>query len=308
MGGLVGGVVSGIGGLLGSRSASKAAKATANAQMEAAKLAAEQARFKPIGVTNAFGSSNFATDASGNLTSAGYTVNPQLAALRDQLLGLAGGTNLAGSQNALQQAQQGLFSTVAGSGDIGGATQRLFQQRQNLMAPQRERDLSQLRNQIFQGGRSGLSVGGTTAGGFAAANPEMQAFFNAQRQADDALLAQSEQDARKYRADDLSTFGGLFGLQNQSIAPLLGLLQGAQGIEGIGRSAYEDSLKLGQLQQNQASANALLTGSNNAANTSLVGANLKNAGLQGLFNTAGNIFSGLPNPWIKPPVMNPGEE
>lgn len=286
-------------GLLGfnaSRHAAKAQRAAADAQMAAAERAAEESRFRPIGVTNAFGSSNFTTDSEGRVTGAGYTINPQLAAIRDQLLGLAGNTNVAGANDAIQQAQQGLFSSVAGSGDIMGATQRLFNQRQNLMAPQRERDFANLRNNVFQAGRSGLAVGGTNAGGFAAANPEMQAYFNAQRQQDDALLAQSEQDARRYRQDDLSTFGGLFNLQGQSMSPLLSLLQGAQGVEGIGRSAYEDSLRLGQLNQNTAGANALLSGGMAAADSRLAAANTANAGRtaigQGILDSATRLFTG----------------
>lgn len=294
MGSAVGGLVSGVGGILGSRSAAKAQRAAAEAQQKAAQQAAEESRFRPIGVTNAFGSSDFKFDpATGRLSSASYSVDPRLAAIRDQLLGFAGNTNVGGANEAIQAGQAGLFDAVAGAGDIMGQTQRLFNQRQNLLAPQRERDLANLRNASFQAGRGGLAVGGTNAGGYAAANPEMQAFFNAQRQSDDSLLAQSEQDARRYRGDDLSTFGGLFNLQQQSMAPLMGFLQGAQGVEGVGRSAYEDSLKLGQLQQNPTGANALLQGGMAAAQSNLAAANSKNAGLQGLFGLAGNVLGGL---------------
>lgn len=298
MGGLVGGLVSGIGGIIGSNKAAKAQRAAADAQMAAAKQAAEESRFRPIGVTNAFGSSNFTFDPeTGSVSGASYNVDPRLAAIRDQLLGFAGSTNIGGAQEALQAGQEGLFGSVAGAGDIMGQTQRLFRQRQDLLAPQRERDLANLRNASFQAGRSGLAVGGTSAGGYAAANPEMQAFFNAQRQQDDNLLAQSEQAARNYRADDLSTFGGLFGLQQQSLAPMMGFLQGAQGVEGLGRSAYEDSLKLGTLNQNTAGAQALMNGGMAAAQSNLAAANTKNAGLQGLFGLAGNVLGGMSNPF-----------
>lgn len=305
MGGLVGPVLGAVGGIIGGNKAAKAQRAAADAQAAAAKQAAEEARFRPIGVTNAFGSSNFQFDPStGRLSGASYEVNPQLAALRDQLLGFAGGSNVGAAQQALQQGQQSLFGTVAGAGDITGQTQRLFQQRQSLLAPQRERDLANLRNQSFQAGRSGLAVGGTEAGGFAAANPEMQAFYNAQRQADQALLAQSEADARNYRTSDLQTLGGLFGLQQQSLSPLMAYLQGGQGIENLGKSAFDTSMELGRAQQNPTGANALYQGGMASAQTRLGAQNTQNAGLSNLFGVGANLLGSYFGGKVPPPVTS----
>lgn len=296
MGGLVGGALGAIGGIVGANKSAKAQKAAADAQIAAAKQAAEEARFRPIGVTNAFGSSNFQYDPeTGRLSGASYDVNPQLAAIRDQLMGFAGNTNVGGAQQAIQQGQQGLFGSIANAGDIQGETQRLFGQRQDLLAPQRERDLAGLRNNSFQAGRSGLSVGGTNAGGFAAANPEMQAFFNAQRQQDNALLAQSEGDARNYRANDIQTLGGLFGLQQGSLSPLMSYLQGAQGVDNIGKGAFDTSMMLGQANQNQGGANAMYQGGMAAAGTNLRANDLRNQGMMGLFNVGSQLAGGLNN-------------
>jgi len=295
MGGLVGSVLGGsiVGNLITGNSAAKAQKRAGEQQMEAARLAAEESRFRPIGVTNAFGSSNFQFDpTTGRVSGASYNVNPQLAAIRDQLMGFAGNTNIGGAQQAIQQGQQGLFGSIANAGDIQGQTQRLFGQRQDLLAPQRERDLAALRNQSFQGGRSGLAVGGTNAGGFAAANPEMQAFFNAQRQQDNALLAQSEGDARNYRGNDIQTLGGLFGLQQGSMNPLMSYLQGAQGIDNLGKSAFDTSMQLGQANQNQAGANALFQGGNAQANANLNSAATRLGAQQNAMNSFSGLFSG----------------
>jgi hypothetical protein len=105
-----------------------AANTSANAQLEAARLAAAEARFRPVGITTRFGKSNFqfgipnvsapvATDfatpeefaaaqsayqgrllSEGRLTGAGYEVSPELRAYQDRLMGLTGG--------ALTQAEQ----------------------------------------------------------------------------------------------------------------------------------------------------------------------------------------------------------
>jgi hypothetical protein len=103
-----------LGGLLGGRSARKAAEAQANAQREAAQLAAEEARFRPVGITTRFGASQFQTDPQGRVSGASYTLDPQLAAMQNRFLGLAGGglsqAEMAQQQFApLGQAAQGLF-------------------------------------------------------------------------------------------------------------------------------------------------------------------------------------------------------
>lgn len=282
-----------VGGLVSSRNAKKGAQSAADAQAEAARVAAEESRFRPIGITNAFGSSNFTFDPeTGRLSGAGYTVDPRLAGIRDQLLGLgtSSSQNLGNVNQAFLQGQQGLLGSVANAGDIQGQTQRLFEQRQSLLAPQRERDLANLRNQSYQAGRSGLAVGGTNAGGFAAANPEMQAYFNAQRQQDDALLAQSEQDARNYRANDISTLSSLFSGQGGSIAPILQMLQGSGGAEELGRSGFDLGTSLGGRVANPSGGSMLQQGLNAAAQSNLAASNIQNQMTSSLFNTGANLW------------------
>lgn len=76
--------------------------------------------------------------------------------------------------------------------------QRYVSQQQELLAPTRERQLAQLQNQLYQTGRSGLSVGATGArpsgaAGLGAASPEMEAYYNALAQQDASLAAQAQQ-------------------------------------------------------------------------------------------------------------------
>ena len=87
---LIGGGLSLAGGLLGGRSAERAARTSAEAQREAGLLAAEEARFRPVGITTRFGRSMFDYGPEGRVTGAGYEVSPELRAYQDRLMGLTG--------------------------------------------------------------------------------------------------------------------------------------------------------------------------------------------------------------------------
>jgi len=56
-----------LGGYLSGKSAEKAARTQADAQMKAAQLAAEEARFRPVGITTRFGQSQFQTGPEGRV-------------------------------------------------------------------------------------------------------------------------------------------------------------------------------------------------------------------------------------------------
>jgi hypothetical protein len=103
-----------LGGYLQGESSKSAANTQADAQREAARLAAEEARFRPVGVTTRFGSSQFQTGPDGRVSGAGYTLDPALKAYQDRFLGLAG-QGLTQAEQAqqqfapIQQAGQTLF-------------------------------------------------------------------------------------------------------------------------------------------------------------------------------------------------------
>lgn len=313
-----------IGGLYAANQATNAQQNIANQQMAAGQQAAEMAAFRPVGVTTRFGKSGFQYDDQGRLTGAGYQVAPDIAAQREALLGLSGGA-LSQAQAAqgfmpqYQGAAQSLFGLgsqflptsnaysaspeaqaysaqlrgIAGqvmpsSYDPTAAAQQYTAQQQGLLAPQREQQLANIRNNLFQTGRQGLATGATAAGSRAATNPEMAAYYNAIAQQDAQIAANAQQQARSNLIQDIGlgqqlggsalqtqqaaeeiarqrmlsniqTGQGLFGaagqllgqgygLQTQALAPYTNYLGGAQTIEGLGQQALTTGTTLGSSQ------------------------------------------------------------
>jgi hypothetical protein len=273
-----------IGGLLQGRSAQKAAQTQADAQTRAAQLAADEARFRPVGITTRFGQSQFQTDPQGRVSGASYTLDPQLAAMQDRFLGLAGG-GLSQAEQAQQQfaplgqAAQGLFGLgqqyLAQSPEQ--AAQQYMMGQQNLLAPSRERQFAQLQNQLFQTGRGGLSVGATGerpsgAAGLGAASPEMEAYYNALAQQDAALAAnamQAGQQQTAFGAGLFGTGGNLltqgYGGQAAALGPYQAYLQGASGLETLGQAPLDIGAQLGGRMANPTGAQAMFQGGNAAA-------------------------------------------
>ncbi len=303
-----------LGGLLGGSSSRRAAQTQADAQRDSARLAAEEARFRPVGITTRFGSSQFQTgipgvnapvaadfatpeefqlaqDAyqtrlqrEGRVTGASYELDPQLRAMQDRFLGLAGGglgqAEMAQQQFApLGQAAQGLFGLgqqyLAQSPQE--AAQQFMSQQQNLLAPSRERQFAQLQNQLFQTGRGGLSVGATGerpsgAAGLGAASPEMEAYYNALAQQDAGLAAQAMQAGQQQTAFGAGLFGTGgnlltqgYGGQAAALGPYQAYLQGASGLETLGQAPLDIGAQLGGRMANPTGANALFQGGNAAA-------------------------------------------
>ena len=273
-----------LGGLMGGSSARRAAEAQAAAQREAAQIAAAEARFRPVGITTRFGSSQFTTDADGRVSGAGYTLDPALRAMQDRFLGLAGG-GLTQAEQAqeqfapLQGAAQGLFGLgqqyLAQSPEQ--AAQQFMAQQQNLLAPSRERQFAQLQNQLFQTGRGGLSVGATGerpsgAAGLGAASPEMEAYYNALAQQDAGLAAQAQEAGQRqvaFGAGLFGTGGNLltqgYGGQTAALGPYQAYLRGATGLEALGQDPLNLGINIGAKGQSTAGANALLQGGMGAA-------------------------------------------
>jgi hypothetical protein len=289
-----------VGGYMQGQSAKSAANTSAAAQLEAARIAADAAKFRPVGITTRYGASNFQTDGQGNVIGAGYTVSPELQQYQDQLQALTG-----------QQLQQGLMAQQQYAPLQGAATglfnlagryleetpeqvaQKYIANQQNLLAPSRERQYAQLQNQLFQTGRGGLSVGGTGlrpsgTQGLGASNPEMEAYYNALAQQDAQLAAQAQAAGQQQTA-----FGaGLFGTGSQ----LLGQYQAGQ----VGAlSPFQTSLGLGgtieQMGQSPLDISAALAGRSATAGAN-VGQSLLAGGLSAARTAqAGNAYNPLAN-------------
>jgi hypothetical protein len=259
-----------------------------------ANQAAQMAQFRPVGVTTRFGRSGFNYGPQGELTGAGYQVAPDIAAMRESLIGMAG-TGLSQAQQAqarqpgITTAGQGLFNL--GQQYVGASPQAVaanyMTQQQGLLAPGREQQLAQLTNQQQQQGRLGLATGATAAGysagapGLQAANPQMAAYYNALALQDAQLAAQANQAGQQQVqfGQGLMT-GGInlqnagYGMQSNALAPYTNLIGGAQNVENLGMNALTSGQGLGSAaaSSNQAAANQYMSGQNiaNSANRAAV--------------------------------------
>lgn len=280
-----------VGGYLQGNAAKDAAETQANAQLEAARVAAEAQKFRPVGVTSRFGKSKFKFDENGYLKSAGYTPSAELKGYQDFLSGQA------------PQAQQDVTGLLSlGRGYLGespeAVKQRYIDQQQALLAPQNEQALAGIRNNLFQTGRSGLATGATTAGGMAATNPEMAAYYNSLAKQNAALTAGAEQAAQQQVA-----FGQ--GLLSSAYSPLQTNIGFQAELDKLAMTPLQVGAELGG-RSATAGANvgqSLLTGGTNAANSmfkansyspwgSAISGTFSNPQVQ---NALGNYFNRAPS-------------
>jgi hypothetical protein len=246
---------------------------------EAARVAAEAQKFKPVGVTTRFGTTDYTYDAEGNLKTAGYTLTPELKAIQDKLmtgatLSLDEAKKVADLYDPLKKASASLFDL--GTSYLAKTPEQVaadyMAKQQDLLAPSRERQLSQLQNTLFQTGRGGLSVGGTGlrpggGQGLRAASPEMEAYYNALAQSDAALAAGAQQAGQQsvlFGKGLLGAGGEFLGKytagQTSAYDPFKTLLSTAGAVEGMGAGALDIGTALGGRRT---------TAAGNAANTLL---------------------------------------
>ena len=299
------------GGLFGSRKKKRAKKRRARAEAEAAQQAAIQSSFRPVGVTTRFGQSSFMPDGSGS-----YTLSPELRAQQDRFAALSN-QGLAQAERATQdfaplgQAAQGLFTLGRGylAESPEQAAARFMAQQQNLLAPSRERQFSQLQNSVFNTGRQGLAVGGTGprpggGAGLGSANPDLEAYYNALAQQDAELATRSTQggmEQTRFGAGLFDAGSGLIGRQYAGQVAALGpyqqYLAQMRELEGLGQQTYEMGQQFGLLRRNAPGGNALFQGGLAAAesrygspssNTADILAGLSNADT---LRNLGSLFS-----------------
>lgn len=290
-----------LGGYLNTQAASDAAAAQAAAQIEAARIAADAAKFRPVGVSTRFGTSQFGFDPkTGYLNSAGYTLSPEMKAQQDALMSTSNGV-LTQFQNS-QAATAPMADAAARMMSLGNQylatdpqaqAQKYMADQMALLSAGRNTDMAKLQAQMQAQGRGGFSIGG--GDGMYASNPQMQALLNAQRQQDLGLAAQATQGGMDYAkfGSGLVGSGGnmlssMYGTQRDAFAPYQTALGGAQTIEGLGQNALDQGINLGKT-STTANANAgqlLGQGMSNAAGT--IGSQAAAAG-----STWGNMLQGL---------------
>jgi hypothetical protein len=296
------------------RSAERAANTSANAQLEAARIAAEAQKFRPVGVTTRFGSSQFTMDPSGYLQSAGYTASPEITALQDRLSALYGGALSQAEQQQTFQPQitqqaQGLFGLGQGylAESPEAARQRIFNQLQETRLPAQMREEQRLGAGVFGRGRAGLNIGSM-------GQPELFALGQAreEQRMRDALAA--EQQAQQQVEFGRGLLGSGLGLQEAGLGlqtSAFGPFQTQFGLQQLLEQSAQQPLDIGaQLGGRSATAGAnvgqtLLAGGLGAAQTQMQG-NIMGQALryntlndlignrqlmQGLFNQPSNIYN-----------------
>jgi len=280
--------------------AREAAQIQAAAQVEAARIAADAAKFRPVGVTTRFGASNFQTDAQGNVIGAGYTASPEIQAYQNRLSALAaqGLTGAEGAQAAyapLTAGAQSLFNL--GQGYIQQTPEQqaadYIAKQQALLAPGQQQQLAQLQNTLQAQGRGGLSV--AQGGNLMATSPELAAYYNALAQSNLQLAAQGQQAGQQQAQFGAGLLGAgsdlmgkYYGGQTAAYAPFATAIDTTTGLENLAQQPMTLGTQIG----------ARTTASAAQAGQLLSQGMLQSAATQApanAFSYSGNLFSQAAN-------------
>ena len=214
------GVYTGNPSLIGAGLGMMGSGAQGQAAQQGNQYAAQGAQFRPVGITNTFGTSKFTYDpATGQMTSAGYTLDPRLQAAQTNLMGgltgaLQDQTNIQamGRQYMAQSPQE--------------QAQQWMANQQALLQPSRQQAQANLNTNLFNSGTGGLST--AQGGNLGMANPQQQALANAQAMQDLQLAAQATQAGQQQY-----TFGQ--GLLSSAYQPYTAGLSAAGATEALGQ-------------------------------------------------------------------------
>ena len=235
------------GGLISGGKAADAAKGQAEALRAAAERASAMALFKPMGMTTAFGSSQFTPEGAGS-----YQLSPELQAIQQRLFGAAGGYD----PTQLGTAAQPLMGGAAGLFNLGQqylatspeqAAQQYMTQQQGLLAPGRAAEEARLATANYGRGTGGLGV--QTGTGSAPSNPLAQALFNARAQEDARIAAQAEQAGMartKFGAGLFGTGGEILGQVPRLTTAGYGPLEAQLGLLKTTEAMGQDPFRLSQ--------------------------------------------------------------
>jgi hypothetical protein len=297
--------VAGVQSLLSSAGATKqaeqaqqAAQTQADAQVRAAQIAADAAKFRPVGVTTRFGQSAFTTDAQGNVIGAGYTPSAEIKGYQDRLSVLAN-QGLRDAELApyaylpLTGGAQSLFNLGKGylAKSPEEAAQDYITKQQALLAPTQENQLALLQNKLFQQGRTGAAT--AQGGNLMATSPEMAAYYNSLAQSNLALAAQADQAAQQRIQFGAGLFDTGAGLQNKYYA-------GQTAAYAPFATAMDTSVGLERLAQQPMTIGTEIGGKTTAANTlsgSLLSSGITQAAATmapaNAYSASGNFLSGV---------------
>ena len=275
-----------LGGYLSGQGAQNAANTSAQAQLASAQAAADAAKFRPVGITSNFGTSNFQFDENGYLKGAGYTLDPRLQAIQG---GLLGGTPQTMQDVSNIQAMGRQYMAQSPQ----EAAQQWMGQQQALLRPSRDMAQANLNTNLFNSGTGGLST--AQGAGLGMANPQQQALANAQALQDLQLASQAQQQGQQQY-----TFGQ--GLLTGAYSPLQSQLGTSQLVEQLGQSPLDIGAQLGGRSATAGAnvGNSLLQGGLSAARTAQAGNAYSPLGsaISGLSSNQA-FTSGLSN-WMNP--------
>lgn len=309
--------VAGVQALLTSAGASKqaeqarqAAQTQADATIEAARISAEAAKFRPVGVTTRFGASNFGYDAQGNVISAGYTPSAEITGYQDRLRTLAsqGMGDIEGARAAYQPltgAAQSLFSLGQGylAKSPEQAAQDYITKQQALITPSRQTQLAEVQNRLFQQGRGGAAT--AQGGNLMATSPELAAYYNALAQQDLVLAAEADQAAQQriqFGSGLFDTGANLQGRyytgQTAAYAPFATAMDTSVGLENLAQQPLEMGVNIGGR-----------TTAGTAAGGRFLGEGIINAAATmapaNAYSASGNLLSGFAqNPMVSSALNN----
>jgi hypothetical protein len=290
--------------------AQQAAQTQADAQIRAAQIAADAAKFRPVGVTTRFGQSAFTTDAQGNVTGAGYSASPEIRGYQDRLSALAT-QGLREAELAplaylpLAGASQSLFNLGQGylAKSPEEAAQDYITKQQALLAPTQENQLALLQNQLFQQGRGGAAT--AQGGNLMATSPELAAYYNSLAQSNLALASQADQAAQQRIQFGAGLFDTGAGLQNKYYAgqtaaysPFTTAMNTSIGLEELAQAPMNLGMEIGGRVSSAAGRSGALTaqGITQAAAT-MAPANA--------YSASGNFLAGVAqNPMVTGAINN----
>jgi hypothetical protein len=302
MGQIVGAVLNTAGGLIGGSRAADAAGQQAASYRNAATNASNLAQFRPIGTTTNFGTSNYTYDPNtGRMTSAGYSLNPQLQGLQGGLMNAATSYNYqpdVGFVNGIREnSLAGMRMAMAQAPNAFNAGNQLYARSQELY-PQADLAYGQGTSLFGQG----TAVAGqapelfsraadlyTTGASYLGSAPQAEADYLARTRA--ALAPQDETTLARLRNQVYQT--GRAGLATGGTTPVAGGLMAANPeMAAYYNSLAQRDLDMATKAQEQGRINVALGSSLYGAGGQLgtAGANIAGtaANIQGV---GGNLFN-----------------
>ena len=217
---------------------------------------AQAPTFTPYAVTSGFGTSNI----DPTKKTAGYTLDPKLAATRDKFYEGAAYAMPQQYQtdfgNQVSEYGMGLFDQAANL-DLNAMTADYFNKNLQLLEPARAQESSRLNDLQFSRGTTGQGVG--MGNGYV--NPQQYALAMARENQNQSIALAAEDRVRSNQAQDFQRAGSLYGLgQSYLTQPY----ETANTLFGYGTNI--ENLGMGTMATGMNMGNIATTSNQNAAN------------------------------------------